>query len=367
MKYIIASLLALTSFVYCCSQSYEKFIIDLKNKELETKTSIPFSVIKILDSRYDQSNIGCIVKHLNFKGISEGRMEAIFPDSLKTYLPEALNNVLQLDRSSPDTLVILIKTFRLVDYIVDEVVNKYDPKLLLNLSASFYNLNSNNYRKIFSIDDILDQRLNRSKYIDRKNIADLRANALVEVLSVIFKNKKWRPSGLAFSKMEVEQGLKKRFDLPILTEKVIHAGLFKTFAEFKNNKPSVTHIKAVYKKNTLIELRDSVNEKIDLLKYWGAADGNKNYIVFRGDLCELITSDRSFKFKSYREKDDLKGNPTYGDYATEYGLLPSAIMKMSQQGALPENFYLNMDTGEVHLEELFGKSGLTSFQKELLK
>ncbi len=367
MKLLSLFLIGLNAFFYCSGQSDEKFIIDMKTKEAETKISLPFHVIKILDSRYDQSNIGSIVKKLSFNGITKGKAEAVFPDSLKVYLPVVLSRIVQLKDSSSDTLAILVKRFRLVDYVVRTGPDEYEPQLLLNIAASFYVLNNNLYRKIFSIENIFDQPFDKSKYINKKNIADLRIEALIQLLSGVLSKKKWQASAASFSHLEVEDGLRQRFDLPVLTDNISPVGLYKNFSEFKNNKPSVTGVKLIYKQRHLVDVKDSNNKKIDLLKYWGLGDGQKKYIIFRSNLYELHKRDRSFRFQSYRKKEDGKGSPGYVEYATEYGLLPSAFLKAEQEVHIPEYFYLNMDTGEVHLEEIFGKSSFGAFHKETLK
>ncbi|HWJ26019.1 MAG TPA: hypothetical protein VNS32_05720 [Flavisolibacter sp.] len=364
-----ATLLTLILFYcfLCSAQSNQQIVFDLKNVEHEEKISIPFSAIKVIDARYDQSNIGCFTADFTRAFKKEKKLEAVFPDSLKTYLPLAIEKVARLDKNNDDTLVLLVKRFRLAERFEDEIANAFRPELYLNISLSFYELKGDDYHKISSIDDTKAKMIGLEYEVVKKNIENLRRKAFLNILSDLFLNKRWQPSSIAFHLTDIQQGLNKRFDLPVLHDTFLVPGLYKTFEEFKNNRPSVINIKIISKKDNLRAVESSNDTTLNLNDYWGACDGNQKFIVFRSNLWPLIKSDNGFKFESFRSTMDVNKGTSYGNYATNYGALLGAAAKLAEDQKRSEFFYVNMENGEIHFEELFGRSKLTSFQKDLLK
>jgi hypothetical protein len=355
-----------SSFV-CFAQSDRIDTIGIGDRKLDEKIHIPFAAIKIIDARYDQSNVGCVIIQASSIATSQYTEQAVFPDSLRNYLPLAFNNIVDLEKNNTDTLVLLVKQFRLTDQIYNDINQTQDPESILNISTSFYSLNNGRYYRLFSIDNILSQHWKNIK-LRKRDLDELRSEALFELLCSLFTNHNWQKSSTSyFTYANISDGLYKRFNLPVLRDTASPYGLYKTYNDFKNNHPDSVQLKLLYNKNKLVEVRDMKNKMVDLNQYWGLSDGRKRYIVFRGKPYELLRNDRSFRFKSYRRTNDLYKSPSFGDNVTTYGLVPSAIIAADNNIKTMEYFYLNMDTGEVYLEELFGKSGLKSMQKELLK
>ena len=171
--------------------------------------------------------------------------------------------------------------------------------------------------------------------------------------------KNWQSTGTAFAQAAVNQGLQKRFQLPLFTDGILRTGVYKTFKEFKNNSPSLTDIKIDWGKGVPDEIRDAYGNKIDMSNYWGVFAGNTPFIFFREKFYALLPSDRSFRFLSYTQTKDLYQEP--GTAQTSYNSSGTSNRKSRQF------FYLNMDEEEIYLEEIFGKSRLKEIQKDLLK
>lgn len=367
MKSYLCLVLSLISYIVCSAQSDKVDTISIGDRQLDEKIHIPFAAIKIIDARYDQSNVGCVIQQASSIATSQYTVQAVFPDSLRNYLPIAFSNIAALEKTSTDTLVLFVKQFRLTDHIFNDINQTQDPESILNVSASFYSLSGDKYYRLFSIDNILSQHWKNIK-LRKKDLGELRSEALFELLTALFTNRNWQKSSTSyFTYANISDGLYKRFNLPILKDTLSPYGLYKTYTDFKNNHPDSVQLKLLYNKNKLVEVRDMKNKMVDLNQYWGLSDGQKRYIIFRGKPYELLRSDRSFRFKSYRSTNDLYKSPSFGDNVTNYGLVSSAFMVANNDIKAKEYFYLNMDTGEVYLEELFGKSGLKSMQKEILK
>jgi hypothetical protein len=347
------------------AQTEARFLLDLDQTSSTEKIPIPFSAIKVIDARFDKSNVGCIVREPTFKAISKFKELAILPDSLSAYLPKILHRLLDVQPEAKDTLVILVKEFRITDHLFNDVSWNYEPSTLLRFSLSFYSLQQENFQRLFSLNDVYSQRWKEShKNASKKMIPGFRSEAISLMLARLFENRSWIVSGNAYSRQEVEDGLFKRYALPILTDSISHPGVYRNFSEFRDNRPSFTTARLVQEKGKT-ELRDEKGQKISLDNYWGYCDGKTSYIFFRNNLCELQSIDKSFRFVSHRFLQDLHRKPDLGSLTTSAGLIPAMLVSGNPKSM--EYFYLNMDRGDVYLEEIFGRSGLKTLQKEILK
>jgi hypothetical protein len=185
-----------------------------------------------------------------------------------------------------------------------------------------------------------------------------RGNILRRMIHRIMKynNFERTTDGPTFSDSIIQAGLEKRFLLPIYS-KHADAGLYHNFAEFKNATPSVKAVRFTYKNGKVEDVLDQNDKKIDITTYWGLSDGKKNYLFFRGEPTELIPCDRSFKIRSFRTVKELIGEAEI-DITKRVGKVKS----FSGPGKIGEYFDLNMDTGKLFLEEMFGT---TIMQKRL--
>lgn len=353
MKQLLYTFLFCLSFHENIAQENDTFTISLANTTQPEKLALPFSVIHVIDARFDKSNIGCVVKDLSFKGMTKNKLAAVFPDSLHTYLPVVLSKLFSLDKSGSDTLIMLVKQFRIADHLSNTLDTYHRPETLFTLSASFYKKESNKLLKISSINNTWAKEWTENVKENANQQAIFRNEAIVALFFKAFSNLDWTPTQTAFLWTEMESGIEKRFRLPLYTDPVLKAGIYKTFDEFRNNSPSLVRVHLGMKDNELVQVLDENNNPISLKDYWGACDGTHRYVIFRGALHKLTSSDRSFKFLSYRQ--EAKNRRTLGTSVTRVLLIgPQTRNKKPGSRVQPEFFYLNMDNGQIHLEELIG-------------
>ena len=231
---------------------------------------------------------------------------------------------------------------------------------------SFFKLNNNQLTRIFSVDDLAFKKWNNEKHLNKDLLPEFRKEALASILQSLFINRNWQAEGASFPLQAVKESIEKRFQLPLYNESSLVAGIYNSFKEFKNNQPSITNV-LFKKKGNKIEILDASGKQLEPEKYWGICYERKRYIIFRGELCELLPSDKSFRFLSYSQTSDLAGRASYGEYAQQTGLYPAMMIKNSHKEVSRHYFYLNMDEEEIYLEEVFGKSTLKRLQKDLLK
>lgn len=322
-----------------------------------------------MDVRFDQSKIGCINKVTKANGSRVKSVQAIasFPDSLQRYLPQVLEKLFTFQHDSKDTLVLLVKQFRVSDRLLNMQNQQFEPELLLRLSLSAFRRKEAQVTKLFSIDQLFSKKL-RSDMIPKEEVMNaLRKEALTALFQSIFSDQKWQKTGSSFALSAVQQGIQQRFQLPVITDTLLQAGAYRSFSEFKQNAPSIRFVQFRMNKDEVVSVTDASGDEIDPQTIWGFCNGTKRFIVFRNEFCELQPSDKGFFFSSYTRKSDLSGAPSFGDYAPQTGILSAALTKAFDNKSSSHIFYLNMDDETIHLEDIFGKSSLKQMEKELLK
>ena len=355
--------------VHVQSQQLRTTILDMSDVAVEQSVTVPFTAVQVLDVRFDRSNVGCIseIKKANATRVKHVQAKASFPDSLHRYLPLLLQRMAQFSNENKDTLVLLVKQFRISDRIYNSINRQLEPEILLRVSLSAYARKENQLRRIFSVDDLLLEKIPDDRILKPELMDALRKEALMTMLQKLLTGKNWQSTGAPFSLAAVQEGIQKRFQLPLFTDSSLRPGVYKTFQEFKQNRPSGLHVQFNMNKDKLVNITNSEGKPVDLKNFWGACNGQKQYIIFRNELHELHGSDKGFYFFSFVYRSELAGRPSFGDYAPQTGLLGAAILKGSENKALDHWFFLNMDEETLYLEDVFGKSSLKQMEKELLK
>jgi hypothetical protein len=110
------------------------------------------------------------------------------------------------------------------------------------------------------------------------------------------------------------------------------------------------------KKGRLVQILDENNTPIDMRNYWGACDGKDRYVFFVGLLNKLLPSDKSFCF--YTPRKEAKNRRMLANSVTKalvFGLSSNTTVSNKPGIRIKEELlYLNMDNGQVSLEEWAG-------------
>ena len=359
----------LVCFAYCVATSAQKqlkYTISLDNFQPNDKTNLPFGAIRILDARYDQNNIGSVVKDLSDKGITQNKMLAVFPEKLNTYLPKLLANMFQLDRENFDTLTILMKQFRIADHIGMSPQDQLQLETFLTISCSFFKEKGGRLTKISSVDDVIAAPWDTNERPGKKEIAPLRAQAVMKLLLRVFQNRNWTATQLSFPLEEAEKSIKKRLQLPVFTDTTYVAGIYKTFEEFKNNSPSIFEFKVGRDRDKNVkEVLDMNGNVLHPKDFWGLSDGKDRYISFQSGLHKLSLVESSFYFPfSRRLSDRIQGSGSYTNInAPGVGTMAVPLGSSDYPGSFrPENLFINMEDGTVHVEEIIGNQPMRKFK-----
>jgi hypothetical protein len=368
MKLLLVSAVLLL----CVSVQAQKMpftVLEAANAEPDTTLPVPFRTVEVMDVRFDQSNIGTInhVKKANSTRVKSKQSIAVFPDSFHRYLPQVLQKQLVFQKEVEDTLVLFVKQFRVSDRIYNGMNLELEPEFFLRLSFSAFSKKSGRLTRLFSVDDLFAWEIPTDRIPKEDVMKAYREEALVDILHKVLVQRNWQNRGASFDLAVVQQGIQKRFQLPVLTNSLPRVGVYATFKEFKQNTPSLLDMRLEMKGEKLVSITEASGKPVELKNYWGVSTGKKRYIIFRNELHELFPSGNSFYFKSYTQISDLAGRGRFGDYAPQTGPLNAALIRSAEEKDHERFFYLNMDDEMIHLEEIFGKSLLKQMEKDLLK
>jgi hypothetical protein len=312
---------------------------------LPEKIDLPFTNIEVIDARFDRSNVGAFWFR-NTDEVGVEKLEIRFPDSLKEYLPHIIEPLVKYNDSTNDILVIFVKRFRMVQH-----VKSYEsyPELILNASFSFFTRKGEQYFKLFSVDKLFSAPL---ELMRRKDLEKVQTQGLGSVFEKILKNKTWITTTPAFTKADFDKAMQQRYDHPILTDDQPVAGCYASFEEFLKNKPSIPNTQPVFEGKRIKGFKTQDGKIISAESCWGASDGKDLFISFRNNFHFMQKADKSFKFYFSR----------FGERKNKKERLEELwIMDNISRG--PVLYHLNMETGTIYMEDIYGTTPLSKFQK----
>jgi len=260
---------------------------DLNAEEPEpSAVRLPFSSIKIIDSRYDTSIIGFAHNPDLFDGkirtfrklhLTGGCANAI-QDFLKSLFQNSFD-------SSGMSLLIVIKKFWLsgIEY---NKTKDLDISADLNKTKSlyckweYYLCKDDKYLPVKRVDtvwtlvDNIDERVKEKFEKRQKQFLKSSIQQLVEMLD-FSKGIKAFDQEKKKSMQDIVNYNEARLNIPVLNNTGIAKGVFVNFDEFKNNKPSILHFREKKKSYDIIRdqkfIEDDNGSQIN--PYWAYFDG----------------------------------------------------------------------------------------------
>ncbi len=268
-----------------------------KYEGIKLKDSIPFSAIRIIDSRYDTTSIG-----FHFDNYLTLQDSASQPLSLQHVIDKYYH---ALYAPGKDTLVIQLEKLSIQDAVIR------DTNFILAagyVSCKEYTGNKNNYTYYGSVDTLLKEKFSyKTTYKAHKN--GKHANLffwdyyLLRLCEAMIKGQQIKDSlvndtAQYFTVEQIKQtGLQKR-DKPILTAHGLKPGFYNNFSEFVNNSPGFTYDSA----NALPKLLDIMHYRVGKkisneapdTSYWGFCNGKNLYVRYGYSFYQLERKDANF-------------------------------------------------------------------------
>lgn len=316
------------------------------------RISIPVSSIRIYDSRFDTTCLG-IAQSVNDRLIFIQLKNSLTHEVKKYY--DQLAEPLQPDGTDIE-LSCFIKKLILSNhiYVTSSEEHKLsskkfdiDKKAGILFMTEFYAKRNDAYIPLCRFDTVLTGNQNIAhgggKYLENALIAALQKAGSVnwEKISI---------SGRKLSWQNINDYNVSRFNLPILS-KPMQKGIYRSFEDFKNNKPSSIEF-SVDKNKTgdYLYVKNEKGEDILFTDLWGYCDGQDMFIFSANNYFKLHRSHNGFKIygaKDFSSKRNLRAN---------FGLLDMvspnsnyAKSKTATKYYLAKNFFqLDMESGELY-------------------
>jgi hypothetical protein len=314
----------------------EEFSVNFEKDTYYRQQVMPFNKIIVVDKRFDSSKVGYTTAGF-LQNYSKIVLTRSWSDITTHYFKK------HLDSTSNKSLVIVLKSYWLQKGAINHIVQKKIVKT--NVSGTEYGgsciadmdiyvQTDSTLQALFRIDDVfLDLKSNYQKstiqyffFLPFDSIA--RRMATISVPEILAKKRKitWK---------EVNDHYDERFKLPVLADS-IKRGVYRTFDDFKQNKPAITSFKFVNERvvDNLYHGDKGTGELIT--DYWGFFDGRDLYI--QAGLSA---------FKAVRQQDtfELFGSKVINNYHNSPGLNEIRVIGYDVDRKILQ---VNMDTGKIY-------------------
>lgn len=285
--------------------SFEAFKVEIKKGKKDEPAWVQYRTATFIDCRPDTSKIGFVLAGAN----SDEYHRILFPKPVAAYMNEKVAPFLVYDDSAKANITFFIKQLWVSEALVKP--NTYARSMLVGpidylsfcyINADCYTSKNGFHSFIGNIDTVISLR----KWI--VNAADdLLKKALMETLK---KADSLYISGNITGQSVNEESLLKKyqadFDLPILKNEWPQKGVFSTYMDFINNKPSVRNFEVV--KDKKIEyLKSPETTDSSLNKSWGYYDGTDLNIHINNNYYRLLRNQNTFDLAGPRSITKLFG------------------------------------------------------------
>lgn len=300
-------------------------------KNAPDSIKLPFSSIRIIDSRFDTSKIGFIYSRAFIKDGMHAFKKLQFKHgltkSIEDYCSRYYNNSFQ---NTGFDLLIIIKKFWLSGIEFSKtgslkITENIDAGTTLHVKWEFYIGKDKQYLAFKRIDTILKNSFgNQLKNLPGKDDIIFKFADFGSVINSLIEKYNFSKAIAVFNDREnktlsqISDYNQQRFSLPILRDSASPDGIFYSFEEFVANKPKIIHFKEkttkysnFKKEEYLTSLKDSL-----ITGYWGYSKDNILKIgQFGND--KLFRKGNTFEFFkkiTFEKRHDIsvrRGNFTY--------------------------------------------------------
>lgn len=312
LQYLTLLVAACTGLKTVNAQKTEFF--SLLPKEVKISNS-NYSKIEVVDSRLDTAAIVGMIQRGAFNRSLILRLEHDMEDEIGNTAAKLIDSANKLDA----TFLINIRRFN-----VAENTGALSENGSFTLRAGFYDKQDNMYRRMFSIDTtiIIPGGLDVTKRL-LQNVPEIMGSYIKQAVTF---NKEAVDASRQYSLNDIQHiDEVERKDIPIFQVNAPKKGLYATYEDFKNNRPSNENVIIEHKKGFSRPLIYELNEKgkkgKEILRkyYFVVSDGEKFYISRTNALYELTKTNGNYFFTGLG-KDGADTGASIAAYAA-FGLL----------------------------------------------
>ena len=303
-----------------------------KNEESNLFNTIPFSAVRIIDSRYDTTIIGFFIE--GFLTMKDSSHRLAIEHTINKYYHNDFT-------AGKDTLIIQLEKLSIQDRII------VDENLALTagrLVCKEYSGGNGMYKYLGTIDTMMSEKYvstnefyihqNSKKHINFE-FWDFYLLRLCEAML--------RPESLKTDSLDPSQnkyyslneiysdGLKKR-DKPILKDSTLKPGFYRNFSEFVNNEPTFLYVNDESLKKLLEVMHYRVDKKIPNeepdTSYWGYCDGKRIFVRGEYNFFQLERRDAGFYIAASFDAKRRNGNKELVNFISGMLVLTTSIIAL---------------------------------------
>jgi hypothetical protein len=255
-------------------------------------TNSNYSKIEVVDSRLDTASVVGMIQRGAFNRSVILRLEHDMQDEIGNTATKLIDSANKTD----GTFLINIRRFN-----VAENTGALSESGSFTLRAGFYDKQDNVYRRMFSIDTtiIIPGGLDVTKRL-LQNVPEIMGSYIKQAVTF---NKEAVDAAKQYSLNDIQHiDEVERKDIPIFQVDVPKKGLYATYEDFKNNRPSKENVIVEHKKGFSRPLIYEMNEngkkgkEIQRKYYYVVSDGEKFYISRSNALYQLTKANGNYFF-----------------------------------------------------------------------
>ena len=248
------------------------------------------SLLTVVDARPDTVPVGFMQRHpLNLIFVELNR-------SVREETEEFANNYFQLKKNdSSGVILMVLKKLWLTDELniagsgyANEKVKDWKRLYTsgIKLKVEFYYKQQDGYYPLYRYDSVLTDSFtvtqNGQLYVHDAIIASLSKLITLDRKLGDIKNRR------KLTWDEIKRHNEDSYDLPVLKDTSLRRGVYATFEEFKNNKPSIKDFEVRNDKKTdVLYFREPDGKEFIKMDIWGYCDGHKIFILSADNFFEL--------------------------------------------------------------------------------
>ena len=316
---------------------------------------LPFSKIRIIDSRFDTSKIGYIPSRDFFAGKRKLYKKMVFSSGIANAIEKYYNDYYSASFTENDfELVIVMKKFWIsgnpgVNNKRAEVNNSVKGGTGFYCKWEYYLSQKDKYLPVKRIDTVLILNNDIAKYIEEEFSENTMPNikfALKYLIEILDYSNAISQFGNQSKKTwaDITTYNDKMFNLPALQTNGFTKGVYLNFEEFKNNTPSISNFEEKKMKYRLINSENYLEDEQGntISNYWGYCNGSEfRYGMFGNEKVYRINNTFCFfiKVTGYiiTPGNNLSTGPSSGIATTT---------KNKYEVWVP--YQLDMETGEIY-------------------
>jgi hypothetical protein len=312
MKYLLSPVF----FIFFCFRSEAQPDTDLASLPQETlhfykpASTFPgnrFNHFEVIDERPDTARIGTyLITRSLFPNFDR---QFVFGKPAADEIAQYLNRYFTR-QDAPYTALIVLRSLWLsnANYVKREEINAHGKGYEVShirLRAEFYASRDSQYIPVFRYDTMLSNRSGYNPILQISRLEHDLSNLFINLAdSASLMTDRKQNAGRRISRQEIRDFNRARFDKFADSNLIYASGVYASFEEFLNNKPSIQNYEIrTVKKDRLVYVKDAAGKSEYSNDAWGYSDGKTLYIMRDGSLCPTWRQGKAFYFYALSDKD----------------------------------------------------------------